>query len=80
MYIVDFFKRLTRKSNIPVLIYLVLNVFVITGVIDLLFSGYGIQSWQAFLIGIVLYAFSLLIAFNVCLNWNVKEWKEYESN
>lgn len=26
MYLVDFIKRITRKSNIPVLIYLVLNI------------------------------------------------------
>ena len=61
MYLIDFLKRMTRKSNIPILIYLVLNVFVIGGVIQILSEGY-IPYWQAFLIGIVLYAISLLIA------------------
>ena len=61
MYLIDFLKRMTRKSNIPILIYLVLNVFVIGGVIQILSEGY-IPYGQAFLIGIVLYAISLLIA------------------
>ncbi|MBR1740898.1 MAG: M48 family metalloprotease [Lachnospiraceae bacterium] len=62
MYLIDFLKRMTRKSNIPVLIYLVLNVFVIGGVIQMLFAQYDNPYWLAFLIGIVLYAISLLIA------------------
>lgn len=39
MYLVDFIKRITRKSNIPVLIYLVLNIFVIAGIVSFLFGG-----------------------------------------
>ena len=66
MYLIDFFKRMTRKSNIPVLIYLVLNVFIIGWVISALFS---VQYWLAFLIGIVLYAFSLLIALSPIGEW-----------
>jgi len=66
MYLIDFFKRMTRKSNIPVLIYLVLNVFIIGWVISALFQT---QYWLAVLIGIVLYAFSLLIALSPIGEW-----------
>ena len=62
MYLVDFIKRMTRKSNIPVLIYLVLNIFVIAGIVSFLFGGGTMPFWQALLIGIVLYAISLVIA------------------
>ncbi len=68
MYIIDFFKRLTRKANIPVLIYLVLNIFVIAGIISLVFNG-AFAFWQALLIGIVLYAISLLIALSPIGEW-----------
>lgn len=66
MYLIDFFKRMTRKSNIPVLIYLVLNVFLIGGIISALFET---QYWLALLIGIVLYVFSLLIALSPIGEW-----------
>lgn len=66
MYLVDFFKRMTRKSNIPVLIYLVLNVFVIGAIVSGLFS---MPFWQGFLIGIVLYVVSLVIALSPFGEW-----------
>lgn len=66
MYLVDFFKRMTRKSNIPVLIYLVLNVFVIGAIVSGLF---GAPFWKGLLIGIVLYAISLLIALSPFGEW-----------
>lgn len=59
MYLVDFFKRMTSKSNIPVLIYLVLNVFVIGAIMNMLFGG---NFAVCLLGGIVLYAISLVIA------------------
>ena len=62
MYLVDFIKRMTRKSNIPVLIYLVLNIFVIAEIVSLLLGGGSMPFWQALLLGIVLYAISLVIA------------------
>lgn len=70
MYLVDFFKRMTRKSNIPVLIYLVLNIFVIAGIIQFLFGMEGTMPfWQALLIGVVLYAISLVIALSPIGEW-----------
>lgn len=58
MYLVDFFKRMTSKSNIPVLLYLVLNVFVIGVIVNTLFGG---KFAVCVLEGIVLYAISLLV-------------------
>lgn len=69
MYLVDFFKRITRKSNIPVLIYLVLNIFVIAWIVGLVLGGGEMPFWKAFLIGIVLYVVSLLIALSPIGEW-----------
>lgn len=66
MYLIDFFKRMTRKSNIPVLIYLILNVFIIGGIVQ---AGTELPYWAALLIGIVLYAVSLLIALSPIGEW-----------
>ena len=52
MYFIDFFKRITRKSNIPVLIYLILNVFVIAGIINFVLVNETIPLWQSLLIGL----------------------------
>ncbi len=68
MYIIDCFKRLTRKANIPVLIYLVLNIFVIAAIISIVFSG-TIPFWKALLIGIVLYAISLIVVLSLVGEW-----------
>lgn len=66
MYLVDFLKRMTRKSNIPVLIYLVFNVFVIGAIVQLMFNN---PFWQALLIGIVLYVISMTIALSPLGEW-----------
>ena len=62
MYLVDFFKRMTRKSNIPVVIYLVLNIFIISGIISILFSDSAMPFWKSLLLGIILYVISLVVA------------------
>ncbi|MCQ2528016.1 MAG: M48 family metalloprotease [Saccharofermentans sp.] len=63
MYIVDLFRRVTRKSNIPVFIYLVLNTFVICSIFVLLFTiNDFMETWQAILCGLGAYLFSLMIA------------------
>lgn len=59
MYIVDFIKSLGRKSNIPTIIYLILNVFFIGIFICVAFS---LPDWKGFLIGIGVYAISLTLA------------------
>lgn len=62
MYLVDFFKRMTRKANVPVVIYLVLNVFIISAFIQAFLGGDTMPFWQALLYGIILYGISLYIA------------------
>jgi len=69
MYLVDFFKRISRKSSIPVLIYIVLNVFVIAGIMHLFLSANGFPFWGSLLIGIALYAVSLVIALSPIGEW-----------
>lgn len=64
MYIIDFFKSLVKKSNIGVLIWLVLNTLLITA----LFSG-GFQSWQGALLGLGIYLLSLTIALSPVGEW-----------
>lgn len=56
-YFVDFIKNLTKKSNVGVLIYLILNTFIITAI----FSG-GFENGSGFFIGIIAYVISLAIA------------------
>ena len=62
MYLKDFFKRFTSKSNIPVAIYMVLNVFIIAVIISYVFSGGYTPLWKACLYAIALYAVSLAVA------------------
>ena len=69
MYFIDFFKRITRKSNIPVLIYLILNVFVIAGIINFVLVNETIPFWQSLLIGLSLYVISLFIALSPVGEW-----------
>ena len=69
MYIIDFFKRTVRKSNIPVFIYLVLNILVIAVILSIVLENGTIPFWKALLIGIVLYLVSLLIALSPVGEW-----------
>lgn len=70
MYIVDFFKKMTRKSNIPILVYLVLNVFVIGFILQIFFENDGSTPyWKTFLIGLVLYGISLMVALSPVGEW-----------
>ena len=63
MYFVDFFKRITKKNNIPILIYLILNVQIITGIIayiaEVCFGSNSVSYFKIYLTSIALYAFSL---------------------
>ena len=64
MYIIDFLKNLTKKSNIGVLIWLVLN----TALIAALFSS-GFQNWEGVLLGLGIYLISLIIALSPIGEW-----------
>ena len=70
MYIIDLYKRMIRKANVSVLIYLILNVWIITSVIYVLFGNDGAISYsQSFFIGIMLYLISLTIALSPIGEW-----------
>ena len=65
MYIVDFFKRMGRKANIPVIIYLVLNVVLIT----MFITTWGLVWWEALLLGLALYLVSVAISLSPLGEW-----------
>lgn len=66
MYLFDFFKKIIRKSNVPIIIYLIVNVFIITGTVSFLFE---LPIYFSFPVGIVLYFLSLLIALSPVGEW-----------
>ena len=72
MYIFSFFKRITRKSNIPVFIYLILNVVLISGFAWLFFNDPNTPFWQPLLVGLGLYAVSLMISLSPFGEWVVR--------
>lgn len=64
MYLIDFFKNLTKKNNIGVLIWLILNTLLIAA----LFSS-GFQSVEGVLFGLGIYIVSLAIALSPLGEW-----------
>lgn len=66
MYLVDFFKRLGRKANIPIIIYLILNVVIISGLMCLFF---GLEIYEGIVSGLILYILSLIIALSPIGEW-----------
>lgn len=77
MYFIDFFKRLSKKGNIPIIIYLILNVFVIGFVVELALFGFFAgsedtfgKSYPIYLgVGLVLYLISIAIALSPVGEW-----------
>ena len=72
MYLTNFLTSLTKKNNIPILIYLVLNVFIITGILFAFQSSNGASQpnfFVCFLVAIVLYAVSIVIALSPFGEW-----------
>ena len=64
MYLIEFLKNLTKKSNIGLLIWLILN----TALIVAIFSN-GFASWQGALLGLGVYLVSLIIALSPIGEW-----------
>ena len=65
MYIVDLLKRLTSKNNIPVLIYLILNVFISGFLLYLFPQMFGADpgNYLPYLAaGLIVYGISIVIA------------------
>lgn len=66
MYIVDLFKRIFHTSNITIFLYLIINVGIISAVV---YYMYFPPLWQAALIGIGVYAVSLMLALSPFGEW-----------
>lgn len=66
MYIIDLVKKISRKSNIAVLVYLAINVIIIIATV---FGVSGLPLWESALIGLALYALSLAIALSPFGEW-----------
>ncbi len=64
MYVVDFFKNLFKKSNTGLIIWMVLNILLITA----LFSGFY-TDWMGALWGFLIYAASFAIALSPIGEW-----------
>ena len=64
MYIVDFIKNLTKKTNVGVFIWIILKILLITA----LFSN-GYKSWQGILLGLGIYVVSMVIALSPIGEW-----------
>lgn len=74
MYFTDFFKRMTRKGNIPTLVYLALNVFIIAlSVYVFIGTAFMLPIWLCVLLGIGLYALSLAIALSPMGEWILRK-------
>lgn len=64
MYFIDFTKNITNKSNIGILIYLILNMLMVAG----MFSG-GFSDIAGIFIGLIAYVISLIIALSPIGEW-----------
>ena len=70
MYFIDFFKSLAKKHRIPVIIYLVINVFIITYVLNwFTTSGSGEFNWKSIPMALGVYALSIVIALSPIGEW-----------
>lgn len=72
MYFSNFLSSLTKKNNIPILIYLILNVFIIAWIFYAFLSSDGTTEpnfWGCLLTAIVVYAISILIALSPVGEW-----------
>lgn len=68
-YFADFFVRMKRRSNYPVLIYMLLNTYIIGEI----FSGvFGMPFWTAYLVGLVIYGISLMLALSPLGEWYLR--------
>ena len=68
MYVFEFLKRMFRKSNTTVVIYLIINYILISAIIGLLFSGGGgIGILLGFVVGLVAH----FIGIGIISSWGV---------
>ncbi|MDO4312442.1 MAG: M48 family metalloprotease [Eubacteriales bacterium] len=69
-YLIDFFRNAARKSNIPIFVYLVLNVIIISFIV---IGCFQLPIWLGTLAGIVLYLISLTIALSPIGEWMLRK-------
>ncbi len=72
MYVIDFFKSMVKKTNIPVLLYILLNIAIITIIVQTFLSGGTMEIWQALLVAILMYAVSMSIALSPVGEWALR--------
>ena len=65
-YLADFFIRMKRRSNYPVLIYMLLNTYIIA---EILSGSLSMPFWAAFLVSVIIYGISLLLALSPLGEW-----------
>lgn len=70
MYFIDFFKSLLKSHRIPVILYLAINVLIITHVVNFYITG-GTEYfyWPSLLISLVIYLISIMIALSPIGEW-----------
>lgn len=74
MYIVDFFKRTMRTSNIPIIIYLILNVLIVIGITYVTLFAAGVEEpVVAVAVGLGLYIVSLMITLSPIGEWVLRQ-------
>lgn len=66
LYLLDFIFGLVRKSNIPIIIYLILNVFVIGGICA---ASFDLPFGWGMLCGVILYVASVNVALSPIGEW-----------
>ena len=72
MYFIDFIKSLVKKHRIPVAIYLVVNVVIITYIINwMATSGEGFN-WVSIPVALGIYAVSIIIALSPVGEWMLR--------
>ena len=77
MYILDFMKSLFKKNRIPVIVYLIINVLIITYLVNMCVNMYIAQDtadgqhfyWFSILIALAAYAISVFIALSPIGEW-----------
>lgn len=74
MYFQDLFKRMGNKSNIPLDIYLALNLIIVSGVFYLLFSTLGrTNPFVSILMGLGVYLATIAVSLSPIGEWSLRK-------
>lgn len=69
MYVIDFFKRMFRKSNVPIIIYFLLNIIIIFMIFATTFAASGLPISLALISGLFFYLISVAISLSSFGEW-----------